>query len=178
MDIMMKPRLILLVAIALLVMWSGCETEPQQPAEFPQELGPGQDEDVQFRRDGSLSFLRDGEEIADIAIEIADTDRARQRGLMERESLPERSGMLFIFDEETSRSFWMANTPLSLDIMFADADSQLVTIRKYTRPMSSQSVTSEDPAQFVVEVQAGFADSYGIIEGDQITWTRIADELP
>jgi uncharacterized protein len=95
--------------------------------------------------------------VTDIAIEIADTDEARTRGLMQRESLPTRSGMLFIFDDEAPRSFWMANTPLALDIMFVSADSQIVTIQKYTRPFSPQSVASTAPARFVVEVPAGYS---------------------
>jgi uncharacterized protein len=125
-----------------------------------------------FRHDGELEFIRDNEAFLDIAIEIADTDEARTRGLMQRESLPDRSGMLFIFDDVAPRSFWMANTPIALDIMFVSADSQIVTVRKYTRPFSPQSVASTDPAQFVVEVPAGFSDTHGILEGDRIRWTR------
>ncbi len=166
--IMMKYNSI--AAIGLLLLMAGCEADT--PATFPQETGPGVDADevVGFRHDGTLTFIRDGEPQLEINIEIAATDSSRTRGLMQRTSLPERSGMLFIFDGETPRSFWMANTPLSLDIMFADADSQIVTVRKYTRPMSQQSVTSTAPAQFVVEVPAGFSDSHGIVEGDRIRW--------
>src|SRR5690554_7281945 len=105
-------RLLVLAALLAII---GCSDQPDRPATFPQETGPGADEEViPFRRDGSLSFIRDGEEQLQIEIEIADTDSARTRGLMQRESLPERSGMLFIFDDEAPRGFWMANTPLAL----------------------------------------------------------------
>ncbi|MFW5972677.1 MAG: DUF192 domain-containing protein [Bacteroidota bacterium] len=168
-----------LLALIIAVFVWGCEGEPDPPRDFTSAPPPaaGMDE-PEFRHDGTLQFIRDGEEIVEIAIEIAETEVARTRGLMQRESLPERSGMLFIFDEEAPRSFWMANTPLSLDIVFADSDSQIVTIRKYTRPMSPQSVVSNDPSRFVVEVVAGFTDSHGILEGDRIRWERDEHEIP
>jgi uncharacterized protein len=163
------PRLLpLLLTAFLLLAACGEEADRRTAQDDPTVEG----ETIPFRHDGDLQFVRDGEPVIDIAIEIAETEEARTRGLMQRESLPDRSGMLFIFDDETPRSFWMANTPLALDIMFASADSQIVTIQKYTRPFSAESVISRDPAQFVVEVRAGFADTHGIMEGDRITWTR------
>ena len=128
--------------------------------------------DIPFRQDGTLTFERDGEGLTTVGIEIAETDSARTRGLMERRSLPEHSGMLFLFENNEPRSFWMANTPLSLDLFFANADSQVVHIAKYTEPFSTDQVASEAPAQYVLELPAGFADSYGIIEGDDLRWQR------
>ena len=128
--------------------------------------------DIPFRQDGTLTFQRDGEALTTVDIEIAETDSARTRGLMQRRSLPEQSGMLFLFEENEPRSFWMANTPLSLDLFFANADSQIVRIAKYTEPFSTDQVASEAPAQYVLELPAGFADSYGIIEGDYLRWQR------
>lgn len=127
---------------------------------------------IPFRQDGTLAFLRDGEPLVEVAIEIAETDSARQRGLMQRGPLPERSGMLFIFDEEGPQSFWMANTPIALDMLFVSADSEIVDIVKYVKPLSPSSVTSSDPAQYVIEVPAGFADSYGLAETDRVRWER------
>ncbi|GIV60166.1 DUF192 domain-containing protein [Rhodocaloribacter litoris] len=127
--------------------------------------------DIPFRKDGTLTFLRDGEPVVTIDIEIADTDSARTRGLMQRTGLPERSGMLFIFPQAEPQSFWMANTPLSLDILFVGPDSQIVSISKYTTPLSPENITSEGlPARFVIEVEAGFVDTYGIVETDRVRW--------
>ena len=81
-------------------------------------------------------------------------------------------GMLFIFDQQQPQSFWMANTPLSLDMFFVDRDSQIVDIARYTRPLSPESVVSAAPARFVVETSAGYADSRGITEGVRVTWER------
>ena len=128
--------------------------------------------DIPFRQDGTLDFILDGEPVVSIAIEIADTDSARARGLMQRTSLPDRSGMLFVFEREEPQGFWMANTPLSLDLAFVNADSQIVHVAKYTRPLSDDLIPSEAPALYVVEVPAGFADTYGISEDMTVQWKR------
>jgi uncharacterized membrane protein (UPF0127 family) len=129
---------------------------------------------IPFTTEGRLAFIQDGDSTVTIDIEIADTDSARERGMMQREGFPnDRSGMLFPFDEEQPQSFWMSNTPVALDILFVDADSQIVNIAKYTTPFSNERYRSGDPAQFVVEVPAGFADSHGILEGDRIRWRRV-----
>ena len=164
----MKLICILLVATLGLLVGTGCggggEAEP--PAD------PDEEPAIPFRRDGSLTFLRGGEEVVSIDIEIAETDSARERGLMQRELLPDRSGMLFIFDREEPQGFWMGNTPLALDLIFVDADSQIVDVDKYNRPFDPSSIVSDAPARFVVEVPAGFADTYGISETDRIRWQR------
>lgn len=127
---------------------------------------------IPFREDGTLTFIQDSADAVQIAIEIAETDSARRRGLMERASLPDSSGMLFIFPSPEQSGFWMANTPLSLDIIFVSPDSQIVDLAKYTKPLSSKNVPSSKPYQFVVEVPAGFADTHGIVEGNRVRWNR------
>ena len=134
------------------------------------ENGDPDEKTIPFRKDGELTFLRGDAEDLTIDIEVADTDSARQRGLMQRSSLPEMSGMLFVFRREEIQSFWMANTPLALDLIFVDADSQIVDIDKYTTPFSSESIVSDEPAQYVIEVPAGFADTYGITAGEGVRW--------
>jgi len=129
--------------------------------------------DIPFTVEGSLSFERsDGTPITQIGIEIADDDSTRTRGLMQRASIPDSLGMLFIFDRQESRSFWMANTPHSLDILFINLDREIVDIAKYTRPFSPEPITSRAPAIYVLEVKAGFTDRWGITETDRISWTR------
>ena len=127
---------------------------------------------IPFDKEGTLTVLQEGDSLVTVDIEIADTDSARTRGLMQRESLPSKSGMLFIFPREEPQSFWMANTPMSLDIIFVSADSQIVSIGKYTTPFSQENVVSEAPAKYVLEMPAGFADTYGLLEGDRLNWQR------
>lgn len=151
--------LVLLLAAPVL---SGCgDEQPATPAR-----------DIPFREDGRLWFERDGETITEIAIEIAETDSAITRGLMERRSMPSASGMLFLMPRTQVQSFWMTNTPLSLDITFVSADSVVLNTAKYTTPYSPNSLTSDGPARFVVETVAGFTDRHGIQPGDRIRWTR------
>lgn len=127
---------------------------------------------IPFTEEGSLTFKRaDGTEVKTIRIEIADDDSTRARGMMQRTSMPDDAGMLFIFPDESTRSFWMANTPLSLDMMFVNSDREIIDIAKYTKPVSPENVTSRAPAKYVVEVKAGFVDTWGISETDRIEWS-------
>lgn len=118
---------------------------------------------------GDLQFLRqDGSTVVSITIEVADTPEARIKGLMERWSLPELHGMLFIFDSSEVQKFWMHNTPLSLDMIFADENRRILNIAESTTPMSKQTYSSRGPAKYVVEVRAGFSKRHGIEEGMKI----------
>jgi len=129
--------------------------------------------DIAFTPEGVLDFVRpDSSIISRIIIELAETQEEQAQGLMYRRSLPDRGGMLFVDAEESMRSFWMKNTPLALDIIFVDANGKIVNIVKRTTPYSEDFIESTGPAQFVVEVRAGFTDRYGITEDDRITWRR------
>lgn len=163
----MKSICIFLLIILAALAASGCGSDGPENSNGTPDLV-----NIPFRQDGTLSFLRNGQEIVSIDIEIAETDSARRRGLMQRQSLPDTSGMLFIFDREEPQGFWMGNTPLALDLMFVSADSQIVDIDKYNRPNDPSTIASDAPARFVVEVPAGFADTYGISETDRVAWDR------
>lgn len=166
----MRRYLLFIVPLLLL---AACATDtPGRPAEAP---GEDTAETIPFRKDGTLDFIRDGEVILTLDIEIAEGDSAVTRGLMQRTGLPDRSGMLFLFPVEELRNFWMSNTPLSLDLLFVNADSQVVSISKYTQPFSTESIYSEAPAQYVIEVEAGFTDTQGLIESDRVSWRRTGE---
>ena len=124
-----------------------------------------------FKKEGELTFVDSLENpIVKIDIEIADNDYERQLGLMNRQSMEEMQGMLFIFPQERFQSFWMLNTLFSLDIIFVNSNKEIVTIHKNTTPLSEQSYPSTEPAQYVVEVNAGFCDRHNIKLGDKIFW--------
>jgi len=160
------PRILLLLPVLFALAACRGETPPHHGQ--PRADGPA----IEFRHDGELTFYREDGDIVTIAIEIAETPAAIERGLMQRDGLPERSGMLFLMPDTRIQSFWMANTPLSLDITFVGPDSTVINTGKYTRPFSQQNVTSEAPARYVVETVAGFTDSYGIVPGDRVRWRR------
>ena len=126
-----------------------------------------------FTRQGSLVFLdKKGKKKADIEIEIADTPEKRVRGLMDRPFLPENGGMLFIFDHAEPIAFWMKNTRISLDIIYADRNRSVISIHPHTRPFSEMLLPSSGKALYVVEVNAGFCDRFGITAGDIIRFQR------
>lgn len=110
-----------------------------------------------------------GERIHEFEAEIAATDRERAQGLMFREKMAEKHGMLFIFDREGDRYFWMKNTPLPLDIIYIDAAGRIVSVAENTVPFSEKVIPSGAPARFVLELNAGMAKTLGISAGDQVS---------
>lgn len=101
-------------------------------------------------------------------VEIADTPPARAQGLMFREILAEDEGMLFLFDEVERASFWMKNTPLSLDMLFIAADGRIAEMHQDAVPHSTRPIESATPVLAVLEVRAGTARKLGIRVGDRI----------
>ncbi len=127
--------------------------------------------DIPFRPDGMLDFIGpDGAIVARLAIEVAASDSAQARGLMDRRSLPARGGMLFVDSAPSQREFWMRSTPLPLDIIFIRDDSTIANIVKRTTPYSDERINSEGVAQYVLEVRAGFTDQYAISDTLRVTW--------
>jgi uncharacterized membrane protein (UPF0127 family) len=76
--------------------------------------------------------------------------------------------MLFSFKNETKLNFWMRNTYVPLDMIFANKDKIIVHIYKNAKPLSTTGISSVYPSKFVVEVNAGFCDKNNIKEGDFI----------
>ncbi|MBI3585682.1 MAG: DUF192 domain-containing protein, partial [Ignavibacteriales bacterium] len=100
----------------------------------------------EFMKQGELRFINANNVfITTIDIEIAQDDSKRTLGLMYRDKMSENQGMLFIFNEEEGRSFWMKNTILSLDIIFVNSSNEIVTIHKYTKPYSEETYSSDKP---------------------------------
>ncbi|MGX1309448.1 uncharacterized membrane protein (UPF0127 family) [Amorphus suaedae] len=106
-------------------------------------------------------------------VEIADDPMERARGLMFREQMAPDHGMLFDFAREDEVSFWMKNTPLSLDMLFAKADGTIVSIAENTTPQSTEAIPAGAPVRFVLEVVGGTAAKLGIAPGDRIEHARV-----
>jgi len=101
-------------------------------------------------------------------VEIADDEAERQRGLMHRDVLPDDRGMLFQFPDVAERSFWMHNTPNSLDIIYLDPHGRIVSIAERVTPNSDAMIPSNGPASGVLELRAGRADEIGAQPGDRV----------
>lgn len=138
------------------------------PSNVPAPGSNARPAEPQFVKEGELQFFKDDVIVKSIDIEIANTVNEIQQGLMFRQKMDEDKGMLFIFPDMQPRGFWMKNTLIPLDIIYVDADKTIVSIQKNTTPLSEQELPSEGKAQFVVEVNAGFADRYGLKAGDKV----------
>lgn len=103
-------------------------------------------------------------------VELADTSEAQAKGLMFRTALGDYEGMIFPSDTPQKRSFWMKNTPLSLDIIFIGADGRILNIAANTTPYSLDSVSSKGMASGVLELRAGRAKALGIVPGDLVSY--------
>ncbi len=136
-----------------------------------EEANENQQEGRTLTYERSISFLDTNDDtLTTIDVAIADTDKERNQGLMDVRNLPSDKGMLFIFDENQPRSFWMANTPLSLDIIFVNASFEIVRIHHSAQPYSEKSFTSEKPAKYVIETNGGFCISHDIQEGSKVSF--------
>jgi len=144
-----------IIVLMVLILIPRCSSEPEQ---LPV---------------GTLSFIRDsGDVIRTIEVEFAEDEESRASGLMHRRQLSLSEGMLFVFPAPDSLSFWMANTPLPLDIIFVGSDSTIVNISKRTIPLSREFIRSTDLAQYVVEVRGGFTDRFDIDTTASIKWVK------
>lgn len=114
---------------------------------------------------------------ASFAIEVADDAAERGRGLMHRETMPRFSGMLFIYETPQSVSFWMKNTLIPLDLIFAGEDGVIDHIHEGARPHDLTAITAPGQIQFVLEVNAGMVHALGIEVGDEIRHTAIPPEI-
>lgn len=101
-------------------------------------------------------------------VEIADDEAERNRGLMYRDPLPDDRGMLFHFQQPEHASFWMRNTPSSLDIIFIGVDGRILNIADHTTPYSDAPVPATGLTRGVLEIRAGRAAELGIRPGDRV----------
>ena len=104
------------------------------------------------------------------AVEVVRTPETWQRGLMFREHLGKREGMLFWGTQVKPMSFWMKNTLVSLDIIFISKDLKVINIHEKTTPLSEESLPSAAPALHVLEILGGQSSKIGLKTGDQLVF--------
>lgn len=103
-----------------------------------------------------------------IKLEVADDAAERELGLMYRQELPKRTGMLFVFPDEKPRSFWMKNTYLSLDLLFVNSAGKVLDIIENAVPLSEKNLTGKGAVKYVIELPAGSSAEEGIKPGAQV----------
>jgi uncharacterized membrane protein (UPF0127 family) len=129
--------------------------------------------EVTFTKEGELTIYKATDSTKVILdIEFADTDFDIQTGLMYRNSMKNNQGMLFVFDDEKERSFYMKNTKIPLDLIYINADKNIVSFQKNAKPFDESSLPSNAPAKYVLEVNAGLVNTWNTSVGDSLSFIQ------
>ncbi|MGB5528272.1 MAG: DUF192 domain-containing protein [Gemmatimonadota bacterium] len=103
----------------------------------------------------------------EVTAEIADNEELRGKGLMNRDSLAENHGMLFVYGAAQVRSFWMRNTRIPLDIAFIDSNGVIINIEQM-EPQSDENYYSQGPMMYALEMDQGWFEANGVGPGDRL----------
>lgn len=114
-----------------------------------------------------VNIIRDGHAKAKWCLTVARTHTEHRQGLQGVSALKPNTGMLFIYEKPELQYFWMKNTPLALDLIFATSSGIISKIIKNAQPYD-ESILAGGCAQFVIEVEAGGAAKIG--PGDQLVF--------
>lgn len=113
---------------------------------------------VETRSGGKVTF----------AIEIAESDAEKAKGLMFRTQLSDGEGMLFPYGRDMDVTMWMRNTYIPLDMLFIRSDGVIHRIEARTEPHSERIIASQGPVMAVLEIAGGAAERLGIAAGDKV----------
>jgi uncharacterized membrane protein (UPF0127 family) len=103
--------------------------------------------------------------------ERADTDQSRQTGLSGRKCIPEKTGMLFVFDKADLHGIWMKDMNFPIDILWIDSTKKIIHIEENVDPNTYPKVSyPPTPASYVLEVASGEVESAGLKLSDQLSW--------
>jgi len=115
-------------------------------------------------------------DVHEFRVHVADTPESRRRGLMFVTRMAADEGMLFDFGAPGPVSMWMKNTPLSLDMLFIEADGRILSIAGKTTPLSTRTIPSGGNVLAVLELLGGTAERLEIRPGDRVRHPLFADE--
>ncbi|MDX1753437.1 MAG: DUF192 domain-containing protein [Salinimicrobium sediminis] len=145
---------------------TGCKDKPEATKEIATEP-------VTFKQEAEAYLVKpEGDTIRHLKLEIADDDYQRETGLMYRQSMEADQGMLFIFENEEPRGFYMKNTHIPLDLIFLDSQNKIVSIAKDAKPENLETIPSNVPAQYVLEINGGLSDQWNLAVGDSLILIR------
>ena len=103
-----------------------------------------------------------------IRAEVADSMGTRMEGLMHRKSMPQGSGMVFVFEENAPHCMWMKNTLIPLSVAFIDESGAIINIADM-QPHSEQSHCAARPARYALEMNKGWFAQRGIKPGARLS---------
>ena len=154
-----------IVAVAACLLLMACKETPQP--EVPDDDGTGLSAD--FER-STMTIENDNGERLVFDVYLALTFEQQRQGLMHVRSMPEMTGMLFIYGRPSIRSIWMKNTYIPLDIIFVRPDSTVSSIDRRATPLTENSRSSVEPVKYIIELNGGVAEKYNIGTGSRIVW--------
>ena len=161
----MKKRIIAAILVGMMLQSYSCKDSSEKKILT---------KEVTFTKEGELTLKKATTDsvVARLDIEFATSEYETQTGLMYRKSMQPNRGMLFIFENESQRSFYMKNTEFALDIIYINSAYKIVSIQKNAKPFDKSSLPSQAPAKYVLEVNAGQSDIWGIEAGDVIEFSK------
>ncbi|WP_425049981.1 DUF192 domain-containing protein [Psychromarinibacter sp. S121] len=101
-------------------------------------------------------------------VEIADDREEITRGLMHRESMPAKAGMLFVYPRPAPVAFWMRNTLIPLDMIFIGSDGVVRKVHENAVPLDETPIPGGNDIQYVLEINGGMAALLGIEAGAEM----------
>lgn len=112
-----------------------------------------------------------------LTVEVAYTDKARQKGVMGKEGLADDQGMLFIYPDSRNRSFWMKTVTFPLDIAFIRSDGTIVRIAQMPAFVTT-GTPSLQPVQYALEMREGWFAEHDVVVGDLVTDIPVVEADP
>ena len=163
-------RGLLIVGLMLVVAPAACVSLRKAPSDSVQALQPHEPFDAGKAQRLSTSPLtiQSGSQSHHFMVEVADTEKQREIGLMHRDSLASDHGMIFDFHAEQPVQFWMRNTFIPLDMLFIRSTGEIVFIAHNATPHSDAPVGPAQPVQAVLELAGGTAEQLGVKAGDTV----------
>ncbi len=167
--------------IALLLLGCGNESRPAEQASEPERTPPVQTAPPPTEPSGRTTPL---ESLPTVTLSVKDkkmrlwvasSEETRREGLMfvTKDQMGENRGMIFVFPDLDYRGFWMKNTIIPLDIAYLRSDGVIINILTMS-PLDESTYRSEEPAQYAIEMHAGWFDQNGIRPGDRVDLSPLA----
>ncbi|AAC65082.1 DUF192 domain-containing protein [Treponema pallidum] len=119
-----------------------------------------------------IAFCTGGQYVP-VVVELALTEEAQRRGYMGRTRIPDGTGMLFVYKQDTRLSFWMKDTPHPLSLAFLDAQGAIVQIEDLV-PLSTHSVRSNRSVRYALEVPRGWFVRSKLLVGARLSARSLA----
>ncbi len=129
--------------------------------------------EITFTKEADFYFLKENDTVVKLDIELAESDYEQQTGLMHRSSMEMNQGMLFIYKDERPRpTFYMKNTKIPLDLIYINSDMNVVEMNENATPFDETPIRANQPAQYVLEVNAGFVEKYNITDSLNVSFKK------